>query len=157
MKDIPTKERILDAAEKLFVDNGFSATSLRAIIKEADVNTAAVHYHFGSKEGLVEAVFARRMGDLNRERLDMLAGFQAQHLIECNEISWMMERGCPPTIIYKIIKETDTNKGQKRAGNSVRCHGQTRGRSTRDLSAGPANQTEDLHRRILGPILNELR
>lgn len=78
MKDIPTKEKIMDAAEKLFVDNGFSATSLRAIIKEADVNTAAVHYHFGSKEGLVVAVFDRRIGDLNQERLDMLADYQAR-------------------------------------------------------------------------------
>jgi AcrR family transcriptional regulator len=78
MSDINTKEKILDAAEKLFVDNGFSATSLRAIIKEAGVNTASVHYHFGSKEGLIEAVFKRRVAGLNRERLEMLDALEAQ-------------------------------------------------------------------------------
>lgn len=71
-----TKEKILDTAEKLFVDNGFSATSLRAIIKEAGVNTAAIHYHFGSKEGLIEAVFSRRADQMNGERLELLAGVE---------------------------------------------------------------------------------
>jgi AcrR family transcriptional regulator len=79
MSDNTTKNKILDAAEKLFVDNGFSATSLRAIIKEADVNTAAVHYHFGSKEGLIEAVFKRRISELNRERLETLDDLEAEH------------------------------------------------------------------------------
>jgi AcrR family transcriptional regulator len=78
MSDNTTKSKILDAAEKLFVDNGFTATSLRAIIKEADVNTAAVHYHFGSKEGLIEAVFKRRISELNRERLEMLDDLEAE-------------------------------------------------------------------------------
>jgi AcrR family transcriptional regulator len=79
MSDINTKEKILDAAENLFVDNGFSATSLRAIIKKAGVNTASVHYHFGSKEGLIEAVIHRRVADLNRERLEMLDVLEAHH------------------------------------------------------------------------------
>jgi AcrR family transcriptional regulator len=79
MKDKTTKNKILDAAEKLFVDNGLSATSLRAIIKEADVNTAAVHYHFGSKEGLIEAVFKRRISELNAERLELLDELEEKH------------------------------------------------------------------------------
>lgn len=79
MKDSTTKDKILDAAEKLFVDNGFSATSLRAIIKEADVNTAAVHYHFGSKEGLIEAVFDRRVSKLNVERLELLDKLESEY------------------------------------------------------------------------------
>lgn len=79
MSEIDTKGKILDAAEKLFVDNGFSATSLRAIIKEAEVNTAAVHYHFGSKEALIEAVFVRRVDQLNDERLELLDGLESAH------------------------------------------------------------------------------
>ena len=67
-----TKTRILDSAERLFAEHGFAATSLRGITAEAGVNLAAVHYHFGSKEGLVEAVFARRVGPLNDERLRLL-------------------------------------------------------------------------------------
>ncbi len=68
-----TKARILDAAEELFASQGFSATSLRNVIAEAGVNLAAVHYHFGSKERLIEAVFARRIGPLNARRLALLS------------------------------------------------------------------------------------
>ncbi len=57
-----TKDRILDAAERLFARDGFEATSLRAITAEAQVNLAAVNYHFQSKDALVQAVIGRRMG-----------------------------------------------------------------------------------------------
>ncbi len=67
-----TKNRILDAAESLFAVNGFGWTSLRMITKEAGANLAAIHYHFGSKEALIEAVCARRADPLNRERLRLL-------------------------------------------------------------------------------------
>lgn len=67
-----TKTRILDAAEKLFGENGFDATSLRDITAEADVNLAAVNYHFQSKESLIEAVIMRGAGPLNDKRLAML-------------------------------------------------------------------------------------
>lgn len=67
-----TKDRILDAAEALFMEQGFSATSLRTITARAQVNLAAVNYHFGSKEELVKAVFSRRLGPLNRERIAAL-------------------------------------------------------------------------------------
>jgi len=63
-----TKERILDAAERLFAAQGFHTTSLRAITAEAAANVAAVNYHFGSKDGLIEAIFERRLGPLNEER-----------------------------------------------------------------------------------------
>lgn len=67
-----TKAKILDTAEKLFGDNGFDATSLRDITTEAQVNLAAVNYHFHSKESLIDAVIARRMAPLTRRRLEML-------------------------------------------------------------------------------------
>ena len=59
---VVTKERILDAAERLFAERGFAATSLRSITAAAGVNLAAVNYHFRSKEALLEAVFTRRLG-----------------------------------------------------------------------------------------------
>jgi AcrR family transcriptional regulator len=79
MKDADTKTRILDAAERLFASRGFSATSLRMIIREAGVNTAAVHYHFGSREGLIDAVLQRRAAPINEERLRTLAELEARH------------------------------------------------------------------------------
>jgi AcrR family transcriptional regulator len=73
-----TKARILDSAEKLFAERGYDATSLRAITQEAGVNLAAVNYHFSSKEALLRALFARRLGLLNQKRLEMLAAYEAE-------------------------------------------------------------------------------
>lgn len=63
-----TKERILDAAEALFAEHGFAHTSMRNITSTANVNLAAVNYHFGSKEELIKAVFTRRLAPINAER-----------------------------------------------------------------------------------------
>lgn len=60
-----TVNRILDAAEILFAEKGFSETSLRMITGKAGVNLAAVNYHFGSKNALIQAVFNRFLSPLN--------------------------------------------------------------------------------------------
>ncbi|HRN61438.1 MAG TPA: TetR family transcriptional regulator [Luteimonas sp.] len=67
-----TKDRILGAAEELFAQHGFAGTSLRQVTSQADVNIAAVNYHFGSKENLVNEVFRRRMDVMSGQRLDRL-------------------------------------------------------------------------------------
>jgi len=67
-----TRDRILDAAEHLFAARGFHGCSIRDITGEAEVDVALANYHFGSKQGLLEAVFARRAEDLNAERLARL-------------------------------------------------------------------------------------
>ena len=69
---LDTKERILETAERLFAERGYGATSLRSIIAAAKVNLAAVHYHFRSKEALLDAVLERRIEPINRERLALL-------------------------------------------------------------------------------------
>jgi len=77
-----TADRILDAAESLFAEGGFEGTSLRTITAAAGVNLAAVAYHFGSKDGLVEAVFTRRFEPVNRERFERLAALGARPTVE---------------------------------------------------------------------------
>jgi AcrR family transcriptional regulator len=67
-----TRERILDTAEGLFMANGYEGTSMRMITGAASVNLAAVNYHFGSKEILMQEVFRRRLDWLNAERLRVL-------------------------------------------------------------------------------------
>jgi AcrR family transcriptional regulator len=64
-----TRERILTAAERLFVERGIASTSMRALADAAGVNLAAAHYHFGSKEALLDAVIERRAIPLNAARL----------------------------------------------------------------------------------------
>ena len=64
-----TSDRILDAAESFFADQGFAATSVRDITQQAGCNVSAVNYHFGSKENLYERVFERRLDSLRDVRL----------------------------------------------------------------------------------------
>jgi AcrR family transcriptional regulator len=73
-----TRERLLDAAERLFAEEGIRSTSLRRIIREAGANLAAVHYHFGSKAELVVEVLARRIRPMNAERLRRLDRLEAE-------------------------------------------------------------------------------
>jgi AcrR family transcriptional regulator len=68
----PAKERILDAAERLFAQRGFHGVSLRDIAQDARVDVALISYHLGGKRELFTAVFERRAGVLNRERLELL-------------------------------------------------------------------------------------
>jgi AcrR family transcriptional regulator len=67
-----TRQAIIDTAEKMFSDQGITAVSLRSILAEAGANTAAAHYHFGSKENLIAEVFARRAKRVADERMDRL-------------------------------------------------------------------------------------
>jgi AcrR family transcriptional regulator len=68
----PGKERILDAAERLFARHGFYGVSVRDITEAAGVDVALVSYHFGGKRELFATVFQRRAELLNPERLAML-------------------------------------------------------------------------------------
>lgn len=82
-EDAGTPARILDAAEALFAERGFHAVSVREITAAADVNGAAVFYHFGRKDDLLAAVLERRAAPLaveRRRRLDALLDGPAEAL-----------------------------------------------------------------------------
>ncbi len=59
-----TSSRIVQAAEKLFAEQGFKETTMRQITTLADVNLAAVNYHFGSKKGLIHSVATQSLNPL---------------------------------------------------------------------------------------------
>jgi AcrR family transcriptional regulator len=67
-----TRTAILAAAERLYADRGFGDVTLRDIVAEANVNLAAVNYHFGSKDELIAELFVTRSMALNRDRLTQL-------------------------------------------------------------------------------------
>lgn len=75
---LDTRDRILDAAERLFVEHGFDGTSMRMITSAASANLAAVNYHFGTKDALVQAVFRRRLTALNQQRAAELGRLEAE-------------------------------------------------------------------------------
>jgi len=69
-----TSANIVQAAETLFAEQGFAETTVRQITSKADVNLAAINYHFGSKKGLIQAVAEKFLGPL------------------CNELEMMLEQ-----------------------------------------------------------------
>ncbi|RYV01745.1 TetR family transcriptional regulator [Shewanella sp. OPT22] len=94
-----TKTKILNAAEKLFAERGFSETSLRLITSKAEVNLASVNYHFGSKKELIRAVLARYLdlfmptasraiGSLDKQNstLDDVFSCLVQPLLDMNQL-----------------------------------------------------------------------
>jgi AcrR family transcriptional regulator len=67
-----TKERILNAAERLFSEQGFDGVSVRDIAATAGVQLALISYYFRNKQGLYRAVFRRRIDAVSNERLTRL-------------------------------------------------------------------------------------
>ena len=73
-----TRELILDAAEDLFSKHGFYGVTIREVAREAGVDTALVHYYFGAKRDLFDAVFLRRAEVWNNERVAAINRYAAQ-------------------------------------------------------------------------------
>src|SRR5688572_32177040 len=73
-----TRDLILDAAEDLFSKHGFYGVTIREVAREAGVDTALVHYYFGAKRGLFDAVFLRRAEILNTDRLSALDRYERE-------------------------------------------------------------------------------
>lgn len=76
---VSTRDRILDAAERQFSEQGFHLTTLRQITQAAEANLAAVNYYFGSKQELIRAIFRRRLDALNSARLDRLDAIERKN------------------------------------------------------------------------------
>ena len=78
MSDPDTREKLVLSAERLFAEKGIDTVSLREINRAAgQKNVAALHYHFGTREALLEAIFERRMSGINRRRVSMLDDIEA--------------------------------------------------------------------------------
>jgi AcrR family transcriptional regulator len=76
---VDLKEVILDAAEALFARHGFYGVTTRQVATEAGVDTALIHYYFGAKRELFDAVLLRRAGIINRDRADAMTAYEAAH------------------------------------------------------------------------------
>jgi AcrR family transcriptional regulator len=94
---IETKDRILQTAERLFGEQGFAATSLRQIIAKADVNLAAIHYHFGSKENLLDELVHRKADPVNHERLVRLERLETRTVSKPPTVEEILEAFFAPT------------------------------------------------------------
>ena len=102
-EQIDTKQRILNAAEFLFAQKGYRGTSLRAITGQADVNLAAVNYHFGSKGILLEEVIKRRLLPLNKTRHERIEAVcnDARKDGKIPDIEAVLLAFIEPTLLFK--------------------------------------------------------
>src|SRR6185437_4699099 len=105
-----TKTRILDAAEELFTEHGFEATSLRQLTTAAGVNLAAVNYHFGSKEELFQAVLTRRLDPMNQERIELLEALERE--------AGARPPSCEKVLFAMLIPALRLARDEKRGGKN---------------------------------------
>ncbi|MFF8716421.1 TetR/AcrR family transcriptional regulator [Streptomyces sp. NPDC015184] len=78
-QSVPTKLHLIATAERLFAEHGINAVSLRKIAADAGQrNDNAVTYHFGSKQGLVDAIFEHRQGPIDARRLALIGVFDRE-------------------------------------------------------------------------------
>lgn len=139
---IATKDMILDAAEVLFAKQGFGSTSLRNITSKAGVNLAAVNYHFGSKEALIEAVFERRIIPMNQQRLQRLHELQRQYAIQEIPLDALIEAFMGPAM--ELAR--DANKGE---AMFIRLLGRS--------YTEPSARLQQTFRKLYGPVIDRFR
>jgi AcrR family transcriptional regulator len=101
-----TTDRILDAAERLFADHGFEGTSIRDIVDSAKVNLAAIHYHFRSKDALLEAVLTRRISIVNEARIERLEAAEAAAAPRPPSVEQILRAFIVPTIEFAQRNES---------------------------------------------------
>lgn len=138
-----TKTLILNTAEKLFAQYGFDAVSVRDIVKEANVNIAAIHYHFGNKQELVFAVIFRRVAEVNQMRLDRLNSLKAQN------------QTIPPEDLIKAFIEPAFKLGREDQKNGSSFM-QVFGRAIFGANPELKEKTISLFENVVGKFLAEL-
>jgi AcrR family transcriptional regulator len=135
---VDTKTRILEVAERLFMLHGFAATSMRMITAEAEVNLAAVNYHFGSKDALIEAVFTRRLGPLNRHRIGQLDRLESLSVGKPLELEAIVEAFIGSTFMH-----------ENRAEDGSQVFAQLLGRAYSEASSGVRDILYSLNKEVI--------
>ena len=130
-----SRERILNAAEQLFSEQGISGTSLRAVTRAAGVNLASVHYYFGSKEALLDAVIDRRAKPVNAQRLLALETLMSSG--DSLEIEAILE-----AFVFPPLSAISVSSQQE----------QRLGRLTARIEAQPPELVESLSRKHFGEV-----
>ena len=83
-----TRERLIDAAERLFADRGIEAVPLREITRESGArNAIAAQYHFEDRAGLVRAIMARHLPEIDARRHALLDDYEAAGVSDLRELA----------------------------------------------------------------------
>jgi AcrR family transcriptional regulator len=104
MKYNPKQFKIIEVAEKLFAEKGFSGTSIRDISQEAEVNVSMISYYFGSKDKLIEALFAFRAEEFKTILDDLLLNENLSPVQKVNlMIDWVIDRLISNHCFHNIV------------------------------------------------------
>jgi len=118
-RKLPTKERIIEVAERLFAEKGLDATSMRNITDAAGVNLASINYHFGSKDGLIAAIFDRHLRPLNDARLAMLDLLDASTGDRPPDVEAVLEAFIRPAVALAVSKRRGKNPFHRLMGRCL--------------------------------------
>ncbi len=111
-----TRTQIMNVAEEHFAQFGYEGTSLRGIIKDAQVNVAAVAYHFGSKEDLFAAVTERFAAPVVEQQLARLRAEMQRRGVKIEDVLRAFYE--PPVALIKKMGA----KGEVLSQFLGRCH-----------------------------------
>ncbi|WP_033239802.1 TetR/AcrR family transcriptional regulator [Streptomyces albidoflavus] len=151
----PVPRRLLAAATRLFADQGYDRTSVQEIVEAAGVTKGALYHYFGSKEDLLQEVYARLLR-LQQERLDMYAGSQEPveerlHAAAADVVVTTIENLDDASIFFRSMHQLSPEKNKQVRAERRRYHerfralveeGQRAGVFTRDI---PADLVVDYH------------
>ncbi|MEW2704125.1 TetR/AcrR family transcriptional regulator [Streptomyces koyangensis] len=151
----PVPRRLLAAATRLFADQGYDRTSVQEIVEAAGVTKGALYHYFGSKEDLLQEVYARLLR-LQQERLDMYAGSQEPveerlRAAAADVVVTTIENLDDASIFFRSIHQLSPDKNKQVRAERRRYHerfralveeGQQAGVFTRDI---PADLVVDYH------------
>lgn len=112
MSVLSTKERILNTTEQIISEVGFSSMSMRVISTHAKTNLAAVNYHFGNKEKLIEMVLERRLDNLFQLRINLLDTLESGSENPCN-LKQVLEAFIKPALTMSNDKHQGGNRFMK--------------------------------------------
>jgi AcrR family transcriptional regulator len=141
------RQQLIVAAERLFAEAGIDAVSLRQInVAAKQKNSSAAHYHFGSKEALILAIYSNRMVSVNMRRQKSLDQLEAAG--HTQDI-----RGLVKTIVLPIVQETDADESGQ---NYIRFMAQAMGHPQLDLMALRQQEHGDGLARALGLLRKQL-
>ena len=101
---INTRNKIIATAERLYADRGIEAVSLNEITREAEQkNKSALSYHFGDKDGLLQAIIAKHVGSVLEERTTLVAQLQSANNLTLETLT--------QSIVYSLASKLDDDNG----------------------------------------------
>jgi len=157
-----TKSRILQTTEKLFFDRGLENMSLRAIAAEAEVNVAAINYHFGSKDNLILEIFARSIESFEKIRDELFReakenngseNLTVQDLVRGYYLPWVRSKARYPHSLKHLFRFFSGRSDNSKSfyGNAIREMGK---KGYEQFSQGVFEALPDIDREVLKIRIN---